>query len=58
MIPSEGDVFVFDPAGTQLGTVRISEPNALGLLDRQLAISGDGLRVAGLDPALKIVTAP
>ncbi len=53
----DDDVYVFDSSGTQLGTVRLAGSSA-SLLDRQLAISGDGLRVAGLDPALKIVTTP
>jgi hypothetical protein len=56
-LASEKDVYVFDPAGTQLGTIRLADTSS-SLLDRQLAISGDGLRVAGLDPALKIVAAP
>jgi DNA-binding beta-propeller fold protein YncE len=52
------DVYVFDSAGTELGSVRLAGTSGIGLLDRQLLISGDGLRVIGLDPALKIVTAP
>ena len=57
-LSTDKDVYVFDAGGTQLGTVRVASTSGLGLLDRQLAISGDGLRVIGLDPALKIVTAP
>jgi hypothetical protein len=57
VVPDDKDVYVFDPGGTQIGTFRLASSSE-NLLDRQLAISGDGLRVAGLDPALKIVTAP
>ena len=57
-ISSDKDVYVFDSAGTELGSVRLAGTSGIGLLDRQLLISGDGLRVIGLDPALKIVTAP
>ena len=55
---TDKDVYVFNSAGTELGSVRLASTSGIGLLDRQLLLSGDGLRVIGLDPALKIVTAP
>ena len=60
-LSSEKDVYAFSAAGTELGSVRVAGASSiLGLLDRQLVVSGDGLRVVGLsdDPGLRIVTAP
>ena len=59
-VSGDKDVYVFDAAGTQIGLgLRLAGTSGLlNLLDRQLAISGDGLRVIGLDPGLEIVTAP
>ncbi len=57
-LSTDKDVYVFDSAGTELGSVSLAGTSGTGLLDRQLLVSGDGLRVIGLDPALKIVTAP
>jgi hypothetical protein len=57
-LSTDKDVYVFNSAGTELGSVRLASTSGIGLLDRQLLVSGDGLRVVGLDPALKIVTAP
>jgi len=54
-LSGDKDVYVFDSGGVELGSVRVASSD---LLDRQLLISGDGLRVIGLDPTLKIVTAP
>jgi len=57
-LSTDKDVYVFNSAGTELGSVRLASTSGIGLLDRQLLVSGDGLRVMGLDPALEIVTAP
>ena len=55
---SATDTWVFLPDGTVQGSYDLSAGG--GLLDRQLAVSGDGLRVVALteDPTLTIVTAP
>ena len=57
-LSTDKDVYVFNSAGTELGSVRLASTSGIGLLDRQLLVSGDGLRVIGLDPDLEIVTAP
>jgi hypothetical protein len=57
-LSTDKDVYVFNSAGTELGSVRLASTSGIGLLDRQLLVSGDGLRVIGLDPALEIATAP
>ena len=51
------DVWVYDPGGAALATYRIAG-YAKSLLDRQLKISGDGIRMITLtdDPALTFTT--
>ena len=51
------DVWVYDPGGASLATYRIAG-YARSLLDRQLKISGDGIRMITLtdDPALTFTT--
>ena len=51
------DVWVYDPGGASLATYRIAG-SAKALLDRQLKISGDGIRMITLtdDPALTFTT--
>lgn len=53
------DIWVYSPAGVEQGTYYVSG-YAKQILDRQLAVSGDGLRIVALtdDPSVTILNSP